>query len=269
MWELLVHDHEDAEECLVDEPNKRSWLNKTLMTCKKFGTILQTIDTTETTMLALQGASGNRVSRLPWSIWLATLKDEANKLDKKKESRSKYQCMNHNTSITPARGRSGRGGCHGRGGGSGRGRGSSNRSSTRVPTMVTSGMQFTNQMTFIPEEYANVTDAQRASLNVLVKWEDGYETYEALDIIVKDDPITVAQYAEDHGLLETAGWKKLKRFVKNKKPFARMVKQAKLTSQRHGPIYQFGIQVPRNVKEALAFDETNATICGRKPWRLS
>jgi hypothetical protein len=93
--------------------------------------------------------------------------------------------------------------------------------------------------------------------NVLVKWEDGYETYEPLDIIMKDDPITVAQYAEDHGLLDTAGWKKLKQFGKNKKTFARLFKQAKLTSQRHGPIYQFGIRVPRNVKEALAFDETN------------
>ena len=74
---------------------------------------------------------------------------------------------------------------------------------------------------------------------------------------MKDDPLTVAQYAENNGLLDTPGWKRLKRFVKNKKTFARMVKQAKLTSQRHGPIYQFGIRVPRNVKEALAFDEVN------------
>jgi hypothetical protein len=58
---------------------------------------------------------------------------------------------------------------------------------------------------------------------------------------MKDDPITMAQYAEDHGLLDTAGWKKLKRFIKNKKTLAGMVKQAKITSQRHGPIYQFGI----------------------------
>jgi hypothetical protein len=58
---------------------------------------------------------------------------------------------------------------------------------------------------------------------------------------MKDDPITVAQYAEDHGLLEREGWNNLKRFVKNKKTFGRMVRQAKLTSQRHGPIYHFGI----------------------------
>jgi hypothetical protein len=77
MWELLIHDLEDADDILVDESTKRSWLNKTLMTCKEFETILQTIDTTETTMLALQGSTGSGASRLPWSIWLAMLKDEA------------------------------------------------------------------------------------------------------------------------------------------------------------------------------------------------
>jgi hypothetical protein len=91
------------------------------MTCKKFETFLPTIDTTETTMLALQGASGNRMTRLPWSIWLAMLKDEATKLDKDKESRSNSPPMNHSTSITQARGRSDRGGRRGRGGGSERG----------------------------------------------------------------------------------------------------------------------------------------------------
>jgi hypothetical protein len=50
-------------------------------------------------------------------------------------------------------------------------------------------------------------DYKGSSYNVLVKWDDGSETYEQLDIIIKDDPIIVAQYAEDHGLLETAGWK--------------------------------------------------------------
>jgi hypothetical protein len=53
MWGLLVHDLEDAEDILVNESTKRSWLNETLMTCKEFETVLQTIDTTETTMLAL------------------------------------------------------------------------------------------------------------------------------------------------------------------------------------------------------------------------
>jgi hypothetical protein len=75
-------------------------------------------------------------------------------------------------------------------------------------------------------------DYNEPSCNVLVKWEDVYETYEPLDIIIKDDPITLAQYAEDNGLLDRPGWKGLTRFVKDKK-------------------------IPRNVKEDLAFDEAN------------
>jgi hypothetical protein len=48
-------------------------------------------------------------------------------------------------------------------------------------------------------------DYNRSSFNVLVKWEDCFETYEPPDIIMKDDLLTVAQYVEDHGLLDTAG----------------------------------------------------------------
>jgi hypothetical protein len=164
MWELLIHDLEYTEDILVDESTKRSWLNKTLMTCKEFETVLSTFDTTETTMLGLQGASGNRMTRLPWSIWLAMLKDEATKIDKKKESRSNSHHMNHITVIMHVRGCSGRGGRHGRGRGSGRGLRSSKESSNRVPTKVSSGMQFPNKMTFIPEEYAKLTDAQKTAL---------------------------------------------------------------------------------------------------------
>jgi hypothetical protein len=53
-------------------------------------------------------------------------------------------------------------------------------------------------------------DYKRSSYNVLVKWEDGSGTYEPLDIIMKDDPITLALYGEYNRLLDTPGWKKLK-----------------------------------------------------------
>jgi hypothetical protein len=134
------------------------------MTCEEFQPVLFNIDTTETTMIALQGASGKIMTRLPWSIWLAMLKDEATKLDKKMDSQSNSQRMNHSTDITHFRGCSGRGGCHGRLGGSGQGRGSSKESSNQVPTKVTSGIQFINKMTFIPEKYAKLKGAQKTAL---------------------------------------------------------------------------------------------------------
>ena len=86
--------------------------------------------------------------------------------------------------------------------------------------------------------------------NVLVLWEDGSETYEPLSVIRKDDPITCAKYAKEHGLLNTDGWKQLKRIACRTKVYKRMLKQACMKSVRHGPIYKFGVQVPCNTAEA-------------------
>jgi hypothetical protein len=43
--------------------------------------------------------------------------------------------------------------------------------------------------------------------NVLVEWENGEITSEPLNIFGKDDPVTCAVYAREHGLLEEEGWK--------------------------------------------------------------
>jgi hypothetical protein len=46
-------------------------------------------------------------------------------------------------------------------------------------------------------------DYKRARYNVLVEWETGETTYEPLDMIASDDSVTCAQYAKQHGLLDT------------------------------------------------------------------
>ena len=45
--------------------------------------------------------------------------------------------------------------------------------------------------------------------NVLVKWEDGSTTYEHLQLMIEDDPISLALYARKNNLLKTPGWKRL------------------------------------------------------------
>ena len=50
--------------------------------------------------------------------------------------------------------------------------------------------------------------------NVKVLWEDNSITDEPLKIIAKDNPITVAIYAQENGLLSTPGWKHLRHIVK-------------------------------------------------------
>ena len=69
--------------------------------------------------------------------------------------------------------------------------------------------------------------------------------------------MTLAEYAQANNLLETPGWKHLRHIVKNQKKFGRLVKQARLKSIRRAPIYQFGVQVPRNSTEARLLDEKN------------
>jgi hypothetical protein len=52
-----------------------------------------------------------------------------------------------------------------------------------------------------------------SSYNVLVHWEDGSETFEPLSIMAKADPLTCALHAKDNDLLDTTGWKSLKRIA--------------------------------------------------------
>ena len=96
-----------------------------------------------------------------------------------------------------------------------------------------------------------------SSFNVLVEWEDGSETYEPLDIVAKDDPAICAKYAKENKLLNIPGWKRFKRLAKREKTLQRMMNAAKRKSVRTGPIYKFGVQVPRNVKQAMQLDEQN------------
>ena len=96
-----------------------------------------------------------------------------------------------------------------------------------------------------------------SSFNVKILWEDGSETWEPLAEMITADPITLAVYAKEHGLLETAGWKKLKRYTRRVKKLLRMVKANKRAQRYNAIVYKFGVQLPRNIKEAKMLDEQN------------
>lgn len=100
---------------------------------------------------------------------------------------------------------------------------------------------------------------RKGKVDVQIKW-DGYEepTWEPMEILKKEDPITLAKYAEENNLLEQSIWKWAKRYVKNKKKFNRMLRQMMAAKRRaNGPKYQFGVRVPRNIKEAYELDKLN------------
>ena len=71
-----------------------------------------------------------------------------------------------------------------------------------------------------------------SNYNVMVEWESGEVTYEPLTLISKDDPITCAVYAKKHDLLDTTGWKHLKRYAKTSKRLIRVVKQSRIRQVR-------------------------------------
>jgi hypothetical protein len=93
-----------------------------------------------------------------------------------------------------------------------------------------------------------------SSYNVLVKWEDGSQTYEPLDIIIRDDPVTSAIYAKKNNLLDKPVWKRLKhvarKLVPNKLDANSIDFNVCAGKQTKGPVYQLGMQVPWNVKQA-------------------
>ena len=91
-------------------------------------------------------------------------------------------------------------------------------------------------------------DQKGSKYNVMVEWESGEVTYEPLALISKDDPITSAVYAKKHDLLDTTGWKHLKRYAKTSKRLIRAVKQSRIHQVRASARYQHGFQVPKDFK---------------------
>ena len=93
--------------------------------------------------------------------------------------------------------------------------------------------------------------------NVMVEWDSGEVTYEPLTLISKDDPITCAVYAKKHDLLDTTGWKHLKRYAKTSKRLIRAVKQSRIRQVRASARYQHGFQVPKDYNDAMRLDKEN------------
>ena len=94
--------------------------------------------------------------------------------------------------------------------------------------------------------------------NVMVEWESGEVTYEPLTLISKDDPITCAVYAKKHDLLDTTGWKHLKRYAKTSKRLIRAVKQSRIRQVKASARYQHGFHVPKDYNDAIRLDKENS-----------
>jgi len=93
--------------------------------------------------------------------------------------------------------------------------------------------------------------------SVKVRWSTKEETWEPLDIIAVDDPVACAKHAKENDLLELPGWKRFKRLAAHEKKFIRMLHQAYASKKKNATKHVFGVRIPRNYQEALAFDKAN------------
>jgi hypothetical protein len=94
--------------------------------------------------------------------------------------------------------------------------------------------------------------------NVQVVWETGEITYEPLNTVAQDNPVTCAVYARENDLLNTPGWKRFKQQAKREKRMLREINQSKLRQVRRSTKYKFGFEIPRDYQEAVRIDTDNA-----------
>ena len=69
--------------------------------------------------------------------------------------------------------------------------------------------------------------------------------------------MTCATYARDNNLLGVPGWKRFKRLADRQKKLYRLANQAKLRSYNSAPRFKYGVQVPRDYKQAMWLDQRN------------
>ena len=109
--------------------------------------------------------------------------------------------------------------------------------------------------------YSSILDHRKRNRKweVLVKWDGiGVEpTWEPLSNLKESDPITIASYAKKKKLTDKTGWRWAKK-VRDLDP-SRMIRVARriCKAMRSTVKFQFGVQVPRNSREAYDLDRKN------------
>ena len=102
-----------------------------------------------------------------------------------------------------------------------------------------------------------------SSYSLLIEWETGEQTWEPLSNIIASDPYTCAVYAKEHNLLNTPGWKLLKRHARTARRLIRTLKKSKYRQARVSRKYKHGWEVPRDYAHALQLDIHN----GNNKWK--
>jgi hypothetical protein len=77
-----------------------------------------------------------------------------------------------------------------------------------------------------------------------VEWESGEITYVPLNIMIQDNKVTMTQYGINNDLIDTEGWRGLRKLARKDNMRKRLINQAKLRSYRHTTKYMYGYRIP-------------------------
>ena len=95
-------------------------------------------------------------------------------------------------------------------------------------------------------------------VEVLIKWKNLEDpSWEPLEVIKTDDPITLAKYAETNNLLDKSVWKWAKKYLNLSTSFQERIKR--ICASKYQQKYKFGEIVPTSIQQAYNIDELNKT----------
>ena len=103
-----------------------------------------------------------------------------------------------------------------------------------------------------------------SSYNLLIEWETGEQTWEPLSNIIASDPYTCAVYAKEHNLLNTPGWKLLKRHARTARRLIRTLKKSKYRQARASKNINMDGKSQETMHMHYNLIYTMATTSGRK-----
>jgi hypothetical protein len=86
--------------------------------------------------------------------------------------------------------------------------------------------------------------------------------------MIQDEKVIMVQYALDNELIDTEGWRGLKKLARKDTMRKRLINQAKLRSYCHSTKYMYGYRIPRDYAEAVAFDLGNGNTLWQDATKL-
>ena len=109
----------------------------------------------------------------------------------------------------------------------------------------------------------STTKGTNYSYEVLVNRKDGHVTWEPLSVTRRNGPIYLAKYARENYLPDNPGWNQRHCYAKNTKNTRRLLKSSKAKKRRNTVKIKSGMNISRDHKESIIFDDDN----GNTNWK--